>query len=212
MRWPATGLLTWAGGRWARGVTRGAGRWRAVHPEGPPPLATAATPGDSRPVGQLVVWGAVGLAMVLIAGDAMVQSATALAAHWGVPDAVVASTIVALGTSLPELVVGMTSIRRGHPELLVGNIIGADILNVLFVIGASALAAPLAVVQHGDAILLYLHLPTMLLILVVFRIYIFVALRKGRFQRWMGLPLLLIFITYVVAQYVVSAGHMMGGH
>ena len=68
--------------------------------------------------------------------------------HWHVPKVVIAGTLVALGTSLPELVIAVTSIMRGHKEILVGNVIGADVLNVLFVVGASATAAPLPILEQ----------------------------------------------------------------
>jgi cation:H+ antiporter len=155
---------------------------------------------------QLVAIGVTGLAVVLLGGEALVQSAGRLAVEWGVPSQVVAATLIAFGTSLPELMVAITSIRKGHPELLVGNVVGADILNVLFVIGAAAVAAPLQVVENGDRIFLYLHLPTLLLILVLFRLYIFKAIRGNGFSRWMGLPLVAMYIGYVILQYVVSAG------
>jgi len=106
----------------------------------------------------------------------------------------------------PELVVGITAIRKGHPELLVGNVIGADILNVLFVIGFSALAAALPILDFGTpqeparypAVFLQLQLPTMLLMLVFVRLCIFKAVRTERFDRWMGVPLVLMYVAFVV--------------
>ena len=87
--------------------------------------------------------------------------------------------------------------------------IGADILNVLFVIGASASAAPLPIVDLESsipAIFLYLHLPTMLLILVLFRVFIGFAVRTGSFSRWMGVPLLLVYVGYLILQFALFAG------
>ncbi len=161
-----------------------------------------------RPMPALIVMGLVGLAIVIVSGDALVASVSEVAeAHWGIPQTVIAATLVALGTSLPELVVGLTAIRKGHPELLVGNVIGADILNVLFVIGAAALAMPLAITEPGTKqpyIFLWLHLPTMLLMLGLFRLYINRATRTGHFSRWMGAPLVVMYVVYTVAGYVVS--------
>src|SRR5690606_1155135 len=102
----------------------------------------------------------------------------------GVPEAIVSATVVAFGTSLPELVTAITCIRRKHTDLLVGNIIGADILNVLFVSGAAALAAPLKV----HPLMLSLHFPVMLTVLLVFRTTAFFA--KKEFPRWPGIILL----------------------
>ena len=188
-------------------------KWSRAHQQGEPhAIDNTQRPAQPRSVPAMLLSGVIGLAIVIFAGDAMVQSASELALRWGVPDAVVAATIVAFGTSLPELVVAISSIRKGHPELLVGNIIGADILNVLFVIGASALASPLHVVERGDAIFLYLHLPAMLAILLLFRVYIFMAMRTGRFSRWMGAPLLLLFVAYVAIQYALSVGEFPPAH
>ena len=157
---------------------------------------------------KLVVLGLVGLGLVLVASRVLVLSMTELAeVHWGVPKIVVAATIVALGTSLPELVIGMASIIKGQGEILVGNVIGADILNVLFVIGASAVAAPLPLLEQGSrvpAIALFLHIPTMLVVLVLFRLFIYRATKSGSFRRWYGVPLVAIYVIYTVVQFVVS--------
>ncbi len=161
-----------------------------------------------KPITTLIFMGLIGLAVVIISADALVASVSEVAeVHWGVPQTVIAATIVAFGTSLPELVVGITAIRKGHPELLVGNVIGADILNVLFVIGAASLAKPLPITEPGTAqplIFLWLHLPTMLLILALFRVYIFKATRAGNFSRWMGVPLVAIYLVYTVFGYTAS--------
>ena len=162
--------------------------------------AAEGTSGTAR----LLILVTVGLIFVLLTSRVLICSVIELAEnHWSIPKVVVAATLVAFGTSLPELVIGMASIRRGHGELLVGNIVGADILNVLFVVGAAALAAPLPIVEVGaqiPAIMLYIHLPTMLLVLTLFRVYIYSASSRGSFQRWYGLPLLAIYVSYVVLQ------------
>ncbi|MEM6855763.1 MAG: sodium:calcium antiporter, partial [Planctomycetota bacterium] len=160
-------------------------KWAKQHPSGEPHVlaeedGAVHTDHDKhaeRGVAFLFFIGVIGLAMVIASGDVLVGSVTVVAERWGIPDAVIASTIVALGTSLPELVTGLTAIRKGHPELLVGNVIGADILNVLFVIGVSACAADLPLVQTDDAgavvtgglSILTVMIPTMLLMLFFFR-------------------------------------------
>jgi cation:H+ antiporter len=192
-------------------------RWARQHPDGIIPavddddLGTDADPTvpatGRKTTAALLATGGLGLLIVVFAGDALVQSVGIVSVRWGVPQVVVAATLVAFGTSLPELIVGITSIRRGHPELLVGNVIGADILNVLFVIGFAALAAPLHVVDPTadvPTIFLLLHLPTLLIILLVFRLYIVRATRTGNFSRWMGWPLLAMYIAYVAAQFALA--------
>lgn len=156
---------------------------------------------------RLIVQGVVGLALVLVFSDVTVKCVVELAHRMHVPTVIIASTIVAFGTSLPELVIGMTAIRKGQRELLVGNVIGADILNVLFVVGMSSFAADLPIVD-GDApiprVFLYLHLPAMMLILVVFRMAIYSATRKGQFTRWHGIPLLVMYVAYLGLNYWMS--------
>ena len=186
-------------------------KWSREHPYGEPfqlHESEDVETGAKRSVPVLITFALLGLGVVILASRAMILSVTELAeVHWHVPKVVIAATLVALGTSLPELVIGITSIFKGHKELLVGNVIGADILNVLFVIGASASAAPLPLLEHGSRIphlLFVLHLPTMLLILVLFRFFIHAACKTGSFKRWYGVPLIAIYLAYTVVQYVIS--------
>ena len=154
-----------------------------------------------------VLWllgmGVIGLAVVIFGGDLLVGSVSELARQYEVPDIVIAGTIVAFGTSLPELVVGMQSLRKGHAELLVGNVIGADILNVLFVIGAAGVAAPLTIAGETTSFI-YIALPTMVLMMLYFRLCIFKATRDGHFSKWMGYPLLLGYAAFSVLSYLTA--------
>ncbi len=154
----------------------------------------------------------IGVVLVVFSSRFVIGSVEQLAGYWGVPRVVIAATLVAFGTSLPELIVGITALRRGHPELLVGNVIGADILNVLFVVGASALAAELPIVDLDAGIpriFLYLHLPTMVLIIGLFLFYILRSSKRGHFQRWYGVPLLVLYFTFVIISWI--AGMAEGG-
>ena len=151
--------------------------------------------------------GITGLLLVLIGARILIASVQVLAERLGVPQVVVASTIVAFGTSLPELVVGITAILKKHAELLVGNVIGADILNILFVIGASATSVSLPLVDQKSSvptIFLVLHLPAMLVILVLFRIFIFSACKRGHFQKWFGIPLLAVYVGFVALGFILG--------
>jgi cation:H+ antiporter len=168
-------------------------RWAKAHPtvgEDHPPHTTS--------VGYCLLLIVVGLALVLMSAKTLTSSAEQVCLYFHVPQAVVAATIIAFGTSLPELVTGLTSIKKGHPELLIGNIVGADILNILFVIGASATATPLLIPQ----IVFWLHLPVMILVLLLFRIYI--VANKTSFNRLCGLPLLAIYVAFVIISYLYN--------
>ncbi len=148
-----------------------------------------------------------GLIVVIFSGHVAIESVSVIAGRIGIPQVVIAATLVAFGTSLPELMVGVTAIRKGHPELLVGNVLGADILNILFVTGAAAVAAPLPIIDTAakvPEIFLYLHIPAMLIILTCFRLCIFSATKRGHFQRWMGAPLLVMYLIYSISQFAIS--------
>ena len=83
-----------------------------------------------------------GLTWLLLAGDLLVRGSVALARRAGIPPVVVGLTIVAFGTSAPELVISVSSALRGYPEVAMGNVVGSNIANVLLVLGLPALFAP----------------------------------------------------------------------
>ena len=141
-----------------------------------------------------------GLVLVILGARVLVPAASEIAQRLGVPDDVIAATMVAFGTSLPELMTAIAAVRKGHPEITVGNIVGADVLNVLFVIGAAAVAAPLAI----PANFYYFHFPAMLIILFSFRV--FISMNKNTFHRWQGVWLLGVYGVYVVLQYALNIG------
>jgi cation:H+ antiporter len=158
---------------------------------------------ESEPLSLLMSWLMIvgGLLCVVVAARFLVPSAAEIAFRIGVPEDVVAATMVALGTSLPELMTAIAAIRKGHPEIMVGNVIGADVLNCLFVIGASAAARPLAVPPN----FFYFHFPAMILILYSFRFFIAVD-KDNRFRRWQGAWLFGVYVAYLILQYVFNVG------
>lgn len=142
----------------------------------------------------------VGLFLVIVGARILVPAAAEIAVRLGVPQDVIAATMVALGTSLPELITGIVAIRKGRPEIMVGNIVGADVLNCLFVVGAAAAAKPLFIPPN----FFMFHYPAMLLILYSFRVFIAMQGKKGYFERWQGGWLLGIYIVYVIIQYAYN--------
>jgi cation:H+ antiporter len=139
--------------------------------------------------------------LVLVVGGArvLIPSASQIAMRFGVPDDVIAATMVAFGTSLPELMTAITAVRKGHPEITVGNIVGADVLNCLFVIGAAATARPLEIPPN----FFYFHFPAMLIILYSFRVFISMN-KRSNFKHWQGIWLLAVYGVYVVLQYALN--------
>lgn len=147
----------------------------------------------------------VGLFLVVAGARLLVPCAAEIARRVGVPDDVIAATMVAFGTSVPELMTAIAAVRKGHPEIMVGNVVGADVLNCLFVIGAAAVAKPLAVPPNFYTF----HFPAMILILYPFRGFIFMN-KDGWFRKWQGGWLLGIYLIYLFLQYALNIGTVMG--
>ena len=91
---------------------------------------------------QSFVWFVVGLAVLLLSAHVLVVAAKAVAVEFGVSELVIGLTVVAVGTSLPELSVTITAARQGHPEMAIGNVVGSNILNILAVLAIPALLDP----------------------------------------------------------------------
>ena len=92
-----------------------------------------------------------GLVFLIVSGDVMVRGAAALARHWGVPALIVGLTIVAFGTSAPEMVVGVQAALMGQGDLAAGNVVGSNIANVLLALGVPALILAIPTNMSGVA-------------------------------------------------------------
>jgi len=140
-----------------------------------------------------------GIALVILSSKILIPAVEETALRLHIPDAIIAATLVAFGTSLPELVTAITAVRKGHGELALGNVLGADVLNVLFVAGASA-----AVTKGGLEVppqFFYLFFPSMLFVVLVLRIGI--GRTTHQFSKLFGVILLLAYIITVVLGYLV---------
>lgn len=138
---------------------------------------------------------------VLVSSHVLIPGVREAALRAAVPESVIAATLVAFGTSLPELVTAVTAARKGHGELAVGNVIGADILNVLFVAGAAAAVTPEGL--EANSAFTHVLLPLMLGILVIFRIGVW---KSGkRMERTFGFILLACYVAAATMSYL-SAG------
>ena len=146
-----------------------------------------------------------GIFLVVLGARVLVPSAAEIAHRIGVPEDIIAATMVAFGTSLPELMTAIAAIRKRHPEIMVGNVVGADVLNCLFVIGAAAVAKPLTVPPNFFSF----HFPTMILILYSFRFFIFKN-KDGFFKKWQGGWLLAVYLIYLILQYAFNIGTVEG--
>ena len=95
-----------------------------------------------KPVWQLLIWGLVGLGLIIWGSDLTVDAATSLAKRFGMSERFIGLTVVALGTSLPELFTSVSAARKGKADIAIGNIVGSNVFNILFIIGTSSLIIP----------------------------------------------------------------------
>ena len=140
-----------------------------------------------------------GIAMVVIGSRILIPVVEETAFRLRIPDAIIAATLVAFGTSLPELVTAVTAVRKDHGELALGNILGADVLNVLFVSGAAA-----AVTRGGLQVppqFFYLFFPSMLFVVFILRVGI--GRTSHQFSKKFGVILLIAYAITVVLGYLV---------
>ena len=148
----------------------------------------------------------VGAAIIAIGADLLVEHGQIIAIKLGVPETVVALLFVALGTSLPELVTTITSLRKGRASLGVGNVIGANIFNLVLVSGVAVSLAPFDVpcentlLSTGMNLSLVFDIPVMLLVM---SLMIFPAMINKKLDRRQGIALLAIYAAFVVCQFVL---------
>ena len=151
----------------------------------------------------LLVFGA---AVIAVGADLLVDHGQVIALGLGVPETVVALLFVALGTSLPELVTTITSLKKGRASLGVGNVIGANVFNLVLVSGVAVSLAPFDVpcentlLNTGLNLSLVFDIPVML---GVMSLMIFPALLTKKLGRWQGIALLCIYAAFCVCQFIL---------
>ena len=131
----------------------------------------------------------IGIALVIAGGQLVVDSAVKIARSFGVSDAFIALTVIAVGTSLPELVTSIVASRKGENDLALGNIVGSNLFNILFILGASSLFSPMNFAQESLIDVSYLIIIS--LITLVF------AATKGRITRPEGVCMVILYVGYV---------------
>lgn len=148
----------------------------------------------------------IGAAAIALGARLLVDNGTIIAETMGVPQSVIALTFVALGTSLPELVTAITALAKGHSDLSLGNIIGANLFNLALVTGVSALLAPFNI--PGESMLfeikssLVFDLPLMVLVMALMTLP---TLKSGKTYRAIGIILLIIYAVFCGMQFTVLA-------
>ncbi len=146
----------------------------------------------------------VGAVLITAGANLLVDNGTLIARALHVPESVIALTFIALGTSLPELVTAITSLIKGHSALSLGNVIGANVFNIVLVCGVSITLKPFSIpassVIFGQNASLVMDLPVMFLVMLILTVP---ALVRGRLSRIQGLLLLAIYFAYCILQFVI---------
>ncbi len=161
---------------------------------------------EDKPEGTMtkdIVLLVLGAAFIAVGARLLVDNGTLIAQALGVPESVIALTFVALGTSLPELVTAITALVKGHSALSLGNIIGANLFNLVLVSGVSVTLSPFAVPASktigGMNASLVVDIPVMFIVMLLLSVP---ALKKGKLARWQGIALLAIYAAFCVFQFV----------
>lgn len=158
----------------------------------------------SRSLAMELVLLVIGAALIAYGANLLVEHGTIIAQKLGVPETVIALTFVALGTSLPELITTITSLKKGHASLGIGNVIGANVFNLVLVSGMAVTIAPFDVpvgkLLLGRNASLVLDIPLMLLVMLLLTVP---ALTKKRLSRWQGIALLCIYAAFCAFQFFV---------
>lgn len=139
----------------------------------------------------------VGIALVILGGDLVVDSSTAIAKSWGVSDALIGLTIIAMGTSLPELVTSIVAAKKDECDMAIGNVIGSNLFNLLFILGMSATITPIAI-DLSSGILF----DAIILLAVTALMYVF-SITGTKMQRGEGVVALLCYggyLTYIITR------------
>ena len=159
---------------------------------------------EAMPLPKMLVLLVAGAVLIAVGANLLVDNGTLIAQALGVPESVIALTFVALGTSLPELVTAITSLIKGHSDLSLGNVVGANVFNLVLVSGVSITLAPFTVPQSatifGMNSSLVLELPVMLAVMVLLTVP---ALLKGKLSRAQGVALLVIYAVFCGIQFTL---------
>lgn len=142
------------------------------------------------PVWQCIVYIVGGAIAIKYGGDFVVESATTIASMLGLSQNLIGLTIVALGTSLPELVTSIVAARKNEIDMALGNVIGSNIFNILLVLGVAGVISPVAFVAE--------NIIDIIILMVMSAIVWLYAFKKNELVRWQGISMLAMYVIYLV--------------
>lgn len=150
---------------------------------------TSETP---EPLGKSLIWLVIGLALLLLSSNYLVKGAVGIAQFFGVSDLIIGLTVIAIGTSLPELASSLSAAKKGESDIVLGNIIGSCLFNALAVVGIAGIVRPMTV----DPIFLPRDFATGFFLTLLLWVFVFGIRKAANISRKEGGMLLLIYLTY----------------
>lgn len=144
----------------------------------------------NKPLWLTIILGLLGLGSIVWGGDLVVNSASAIASQFGMSENLIGLTIVAVGTSLPELVTSVMATKKGEVDIAVGNVIGSNIFNILLILGCASVINPMVVSTVALMDIIFVVLMTGLFILTTYK--------NKEVSKKIGIPMVLIYVFYII--------------
>ena len=142
------------------------------------------------PMIKTLLFTILGLSGIIFGGNLTVDAASTIASQLGMSQNLIGLTVVAIGTSLPELVTSVTAARKGEVDIAIGNVLGSNIFNILMIVGFSSVICPISLDTNSIIDIIF-----MLLITITFTIEV---IRKKEFNKQIGMSYILIYIGYII--------------
>jgi cation:H+ antiporter len=143
-----------------------------------------------KPLSLTIVLGVIGLAAIVWGGDLVVTAASSIAAQLGMSENLIGLTVVALGTSLPELVTSVMATKKGELDIAVGNVIGSNIFNILLIIGCASVIHPMVV--STVAII------DTLVVFIMTSLFVLLTNKSKEITKKIGIPMIITYIMYMI--------------
>ncbi|SCI89024.1 Inner membrane protein yrbG [uncultured Clostridium sp.] len=145
---------------------------------------------STMPLSKSVVFSVIGILGIVIGGKLVVDCSSIIALNFGVSEKIIGITIVSIGTSLPEFVTSVVAASKGESDIALGNVIGSNIFNILFILGVSSVINPISIDNN-------LFLDIFIMIIVTIITYIF-SIRKKDINKFEGIILIIAYIAYMI--------------
>ena len=143
-----------------------------------------------KPLWLTVILGALGLIAIIWGGNLVVNSASVIALQLGMSENLIGLTIVAVGTSLPELVTSIMATKKGELDIAVGNVIGSNIFNILLILGCASVINPMIVSTVALMDIIFVVIATVLFILATYK--------NKEINKVLGIPMILVYVFYII--------------